>query len=535
MNKKITTVLGAVLCACTSYAQTSVQYQIQNQSQNQTQNQTQNQNQNQNQNADSASNSKTVSVNSTADFTPNPQIAMSSADYPVTAGDVYQLVFAAGTAPSTYVIPVDTTYKVRVANPGVLNAAGLTYLQLKQQVESLVNRNYPMSGVQFVLTSPATFKVVITGEVIETEEKTVWALTRLDRIVQDLFTPYSSERKITVVSTNGKEHSYDLFMARRYGKVDQNPYIRPGDTVRVERMMRQVTIYGAVERPGTYELLDGETLKDLVFSYGNGLITTADTSRIELIRTAEPGSSGEIQYLSRKDIDAGAQLLCYDTIIINDFRDLQQAMFIEGAVSTGQVSTDLESSVRITVTFDKGENYASLVRRNKHVFSASSDGDKAYIIRTEAGAADENGNAVSKIRHIPLNLNEILYDPSSYSPEYVQKDDTLIVPFRQFFVSVSGAVASPSRYPYIPDRDWKYYVGLAGGTNAFQNMGNAVRITDKDGKQLSKSDPIQPESNIEVLANSPWYVWSQYSGGIVTILSLVSTTLSILAVTGALK
>ena len=517
MNKKLISVLGAALCTCAAYTQTAAPEQSQNQD------------------IDALSNNKTVSINSAVDFTPNPQIAMSSADYPVTAGDVYQLLFAAGATPVTYVIPVDTTYKVRVANLGVLNASGLTYLQLKQQVESLVNRNYPMSGVQFVLTSPATFKVIVTGEVTKTEEKTVWALTRLDRIVQDLFTPYSSERKITVVSANGKEHSYDLFTARRYGKIDQNPYIRPGDTVHVERMTRKVTISGAVERPGTYELLNGETLKDLVLSYGNGLTITADTSRIELIRTATSGNAGEISYLSQKDIDNGTDLVCYDKVIISDFRDLQQVMFIEGAVSTGAVSTNLESSVRITVTFDKGENYASLVRRNRHILSASSDAEKAYIIRTVPAATDENGNVVSKISHIPLNLNQILHDASFYSTEYVQKNDTLIVPFRQFFVSVSGAVASPSRYPYIPDRDWKYYVGLAGGMKEFQNVGNAVRITDKDGKQLSKSDPIQPESNINVLANSPWYVWSQYSGGIVTILSLVSTTLSILAVTGALK
>ena len=34
-----------------------------------------------------------------------------------------------------------------------------------------------MGGVQFVLTSPATFTVTITGEVNSTTEKNAWALT----------------------------------------------------------------------------------------------------------------------------------------------------------------------------------------------------------------------------------------------------------------------------------------------------------------------------------------------------------------------
>ena len=39
----------------------------------------------------------------------DPQLAMSVPDYPVTAGDVYTLVFAAAGTPVNYTIPVDST------------------------------------------------------------------------------------------------------------------------------------------------------------------------------------------------------------------------------------------------------------------------------------------------------------------------------------------------------------------------------------------------------------------------------------------
>ena len=119
-------------------------------------------------------------------FIPDAQVAMSRTDYPVTAGDIYTLAFSAGTNPVTYSIPLDSSYKLRIANLGVINAKGLTFLELKDQVIKIVQKNYPMGGVQFVLTAPAVFTVEITGEVHKTAEKKVWALVRLSSFIDFL-------------------------------------------------------------------------------------------------------------------------------------------------------------------------------------------------------------------------------------------------------------------------------------------------------------------------------------------------------------
>ena len=119
--------------------------------------------------------SKEKSLKEFKEITANAQLAMSVPNYPVTAGDVYTLAFLAGSSPVTYSIPVDTSYKIRVANLGVISCAGLTYPQLKAQVEQVVNKNYPLSGVQFSLTAPAVFLVSITGEVKEASEEKAWA------------------------------------------------------------------------------------------------------------------------------------------------------------------------------------------------------------------------------------------------------------------------------------------------------------------------------------------------------------------------
>ena len=467
-----------------------------------------------------------------ANDTPDAQLAMSESSYPVTAGDVYTLAFAAGATPVSYSIPVDSTYKIRIANLGVIDCKNLTYLQLKNMVTGIVQKNYPMGGVQFVLTSPATFRVTITGEVVKTVQKNAWALTRLSTFIKESFTDYSSSRNIKIVSESGEEKTYDLFLADRKGDLSQDPYLRPGDKIVVNRITRRVALNGAVERPGVYELLDGENLKKLIDYYGNGFESLADLSRIELYRSVTGNhDSGEKLYLNEQSYVDDFKLICYDEITISTFEDLKPVVFVEGAVTNTNTNTDtntvtntntnLVASTKIAMRFNNGEDYAFFVRNNKDMFTDVSDLENAYILRGS--------------ETIPVDLSKMLYDATYYSKIEIKYNDRLIVPFKQFFVTVSGAVYSPGRYPYIPDRTWDYYVGLAGGFIKEKNKMDAVTIIDINGKKHKKTEFILPEMTIDAKANSGLYYFNQYAPVITTILSAVSTSISVLAVTGVIN
>ena len=76
------------------------------------------------------------------------QQAIASPDYIVTAGDIYALAMD-GTVIS---VTIDASYKLRVGNLGVINVKGLTFQQLKNKVENLVNSNYPTANFQFYIT-----------------------------------------------------------------------------------------------------------------------------------------------------------------------------------------------------------------------------------------------------------------------------------------------------------------------------------------------------------------------------------------------
>jgi protein involved in polysaccharide export with SLBB domain len=107
----------------------------------------------------------------------------------------------------------------------------------------------------------------------------------------------------------------------------------------------------------------------------------------------------------------------------------------------------------------------------------------------------------------------------------------LIVPFRQYFVTVSGAVHAPGRYPYIPDRDWSYYIALAGGFNTLQNSNETIEIIDPQGNRRTKKDPIVPETVIEAKSNAFVFYFNQYAPIITTSLSVLSMIFTIIAIT----
>lgn len=469
--------------------------------------------------AQSIAENKTTAENTIKanEFSASVQTAMSNPDYVVTAGDVYSLNYAAGGTPVSYTIPVDSSYKIRVSNLAVLDAKGKTFLEVKKEIENIVIRNYPMSGVQFVLLNPAMFTVIVTGEVRETQEKTAWSLTRVSSVLTGL-TDYSSTRNIKITSADGATKTVDLFKARRDGDLDQNPYLRPGDTVTVPRFDRKVTISGEVERPGTYELLPGENIKELVERYGSGLTEFADLSRIEIseVKTKD-FVTGEKTYINTTSLDdekvTSYKLNCYDSVFINSFKNLKPTIFVEGAVVEGAEGTNLVASNKINIQFNHGENYAFFVRNHRYMFTSVSDTENAYIVR--------------KGEIIPINLNLMLYDASYYSDLELQENDVLNVPFKQFFVSVAGAVNSPGRFPYIPDRGFEYYVGLAGGFDTNRNSGKAVSIVDVNGEEHSKTDKILPEYTITAKSNTFLYKFNQYAPVVTTILSIVTTSLTL--------
>ena len=372
-----------------------------------------------------------------------------------------------------------------------------------------------------------SFPVTIKGEVSSVQEKTaLWGKTRLSTIIEDCLTPYSSKRNIEVYSADGTSARYDLFQAQRYGDMTQDPFLRPGDTVVLRRYDRKVTITGAVERPGEYELTEGENLEELINYYGGGLDEFADLDKISLLRLNIPedytSGTGNYIYLDYKSIyvDNRFEFILYDhdTVFIDSLLRLKPVLFVEGAVRQTEADSAAEvveeaASRKTIIPFTAGEDYGDIMRRISTFFSSESDLKNAYIIRE------------SEI--IPLNIEDLVYHKTEKANITANPFDTVIIPFRLYYVTVTGAVNAPGRYPYVPDKNWEYYTGLAGGFTE-QNSFQKVTIQGPDGNKKTKDDIILPETIITAERNGFIYNFNRFAGPVTTLLSIATTVLMFL-------
>ena len=116
-------------------------------------------------------------------------------------------------------------------------------------------------------------------------------------------------------------------------------------------MLYEVITSGAIERPGTYQLLKGENLKGLIASYGGGFSQIAEPRSIELGRyVGSANVSGIKRFLNDSDVQADYSLNDYDTVHVGTVTDLIPVMFMEGALARVHQDSTTNALVALTDT-----------------------------------------------------------------------------------------------------------------------------------------------------------------------------------------
>jgi protein involved in polysaccharide export with SLBB domain len=398
--------------------------------------------------------------------------------------------------------------------------------QMAVNLERFLYRNetegdVPLASGDIVVIPYRRF-YAITGEVNTAGNRSLDSLARLSSLLTDL-TAKASSRLVTVTSETGAAATYDLFQARRFGDLSQDPYIRPRDAIQVLPAGRVVTLTGEVFRPGVYELLPGEALAALVEQYGDGFTLAADPGRMRLTRIDAEGA-GETKVFDYK-ANAGMALRDRDVITVGNKALSRPVVFFEGAIAQGtaaveSTTAEVTGAAKMEYPFYEGETLGNAARASAGRFTASSDLANAYVIRDG--------------RHIGMDLRRYIYHNDFTRDLALANGDIIVIPFRQYFVLVSGAVKLPGRYPYVPDRQADYYVSLAGGRDDMQNNGRGIAITDLNKRKLKEDALIEPETIIWVPINRFTVYFNQYGPVITTILSIVTAVLTVFAITGGL-
>lgn len=426
-------------------------------------------------------------------------------DYLVAPGDKYTLsyVLSSSEQPQIYQFIIDGHYNVNLLYFGSFNAKGYTYGELQSKVQELIIQEFPKSFPQVIITSTGEFSVYVEGETNVCQFVKVWGMTKLSDIIEVTKTNYSSLRSIEITNQNNEVKTYDLYQSKYCADVLQDPFLQNNDRVSFKRRYGQVKITGSVYKPGAYEILENDTLGSIAELYG-GFLPLGDQSRIRVKRyLSQNNRYGETIYLQRSEIEDFI-LSDMDEIYVPPISNYQPLVYFQGALDKDDVSNKL--SMKIT----DGDMLSSVARSIKGKFTISSDLENALLSREGLD------------KPIKVNLSELLTQEDSGQDILLQDGDTIVIPFRQYKVFVTGQVTKPGAYPYIANRTWEYYIGLAGGFKRQNHIGKKVRIRDVYGEKHKQSERIiQPEDVIYAPLNHPMYYVKEYGGDI----ALITTTI----------
>ena len=373
-----------------------------------------------------------------------------------------------------------------------------------------------------IIIPPRRFEVALRGEVTQARQLTVSPLTRLSEVVDDVRTPYTSIRRIAVESANGQVRTYDLFRWQRFGELAHNPLLRPGATVTFRARDREVQLSGLVRRPGTYQLLAGDGLAELIDLYGEGFAIGADSTRLVITRRT-PDDPDVVVESNPIDFDAdrGTPLRDGDSVAVPSALARLPVIYVEGALAPLRADDPLlgprADAAPTTVTIGdttagaSAEAAAGAIRRAVPYRSGATVFDVIHPLRHSFSRdADLGAGYVSRgTERLPVDLERLVFGEEHAFDLPLEPYDTIVIPVRRRVVVVSGAVNVPGVFAYVPDRTAEYYIGLAGGRDRERNDGTGLTLTDAQGEEKAPSSLVEPDHQILVPTNSFLYLFDR--------------------------
>lgn len=179
--------------------------------------------------------------------------------------------------------------------------------------------NYQLEIGDVLYIPRSTVEVTILGEV---RQQGVYELKRGVRL-SDLIAKAgglldTAERK--AVHTSGPEtKSIDLDKIFAGGS-DSNPILKDGDTVYINKATYQVTVMGAVNKPGSYPWFEGLTLAEVIAQAGN-VVEMGNMEAINIVsRDGSVASYNLKDYIEDGILKANPTLRAGDLVIVSTVR-----------------------------------------------------------------------------------------------------------------------------------------------------------------------------------------------------------------------
>lgn len=374
-----------------------------------------------------------------------------------------------------------------------------------------------------------------------------------------------SLRGITLKRSNGEEMVIDLLRFRITGDFTLNPYLKNDDVLifpAVDMERNFFSIIGAVNQPGKFFFMDGDNLQDAIF-FARG-VNLAYEGEIEAQINRPEYDGRKIQTItidinSDLPLRRGDQIVIkadetkrkeYNVLVIGEVKSPGNIPITYGSTKLGEVMekaggmTD-DAAVKRARLF-RGNSINLLLERQYGVTIENSlslidtslltkmiDYEEMLMLRMSNLVPEDipyfqienqirvmNEGSISDFSKIEDSSSEI-YNIT------LQHGDVIIIPQKKRKVYVFGQVQNPGFITYIPDKDYKYYINLAGGVGKYAE--DEIKVIKGESRYwvLANEEPIIDEGDFIFVPKQELRTFRSYVQEYASYLSIVGSVATI--------
>ena len=250
-------------------------------------------------------------------------------EYQISLGDVIGVVLS-GSKEQIFDMKVQLDGTVLFPELGSVSVVGESFQDIKNKFQNLIEQSYIGVSIDLSLRDLSAKKITIVGAVNNPGTYLVNPFTTISNSLaySGGIQPIGSLRNIRLLRSNGDSFTFDLYKLLIDGDRTNDITIESGDVIVVDAANKFINITGMVKRPGTYEIIPGEDLSDIL-KFALGFSGGANTNKITLDKLDLENSS------IIKIITNNTSYSLKDILSVNVFsyqNDNSSNIYVDGAV-----------------------------------------------------------------------------------------------------------------------------------------------------------------------------------------------------------
>jgi len=365
---------------------------------------------------------------------------------------------------------------IQIPGIGPINVGGKTIEQVQGLITSKLIANHYAIGhgtnVAISLGNIRSISVTLTGEVAKQGTYTISSLSKLFNAlyVSGGPTDNGSLRQIKLIRNNQEIKTIDFYDFLLTGSQKDNIRLQDGDVIRVPTYKVRVSLSGQVKHPAIFEVLPGETLKNVI-NFAGGFTDQAYTATIKAIQITD--KEHRVTDISSADFSNYIPLRGDQYTVERILERFENRVTINGAVfRPGQF--ELEKGLTLSQLIAKAAGL------KEDVFAS-----RGYITRLKPDNTTES---------IPFDPKGIM--TKTTADILLQREDVITIPSLfdlrdKYKVTINGEIRKGGEFAYADNMTVEDLIIQAGG---FSEGASSKRI--EIARRVNNSDPNQKDTPV---------------------------------------